>query len=158
LENALENLAFFSEATLKMGIRPMVKSARSISRAQIDIVNSLGDGYVNASAKSTNPYKSQGFYTDGGGLISSITLGLNFNASATAERTSSAETLAFSEHYSGSTMTRGKRLLKSAKRICGRRSLQNTRIERSAAFRAASTSARSAVQPRMNRGFRVILP
>ena len=54
----------------------------SVSRADIDIVNSLGDSIAGEAAVSTRPYKAQDFSTIVSGQISGVVLDLNFNAAA----------------------------------------------------------------------------
>jgi hypothetical protein len=54
----------------------------SLSHADIDIVNSLGDTRVNDAPASGNPFKVEDFSTTVSGHISSVILSLNFNAAA----------------------------------------------------------------------------
>jgi hypothetical protein len=56
----------------------------SVSRADIDIVNSLGDTKVNDAPASGNPFKVEDFSTTVSGQISGVILSLNFNAAAVA--------------------------------------------------------------------------
>ncbi len=74
---------FFGVPRLGLGAGLLVLFvSTSISRADIDIVNSLGDTIAGEAAVSTRPYKAQDFSTTVGGQINSVILDLNFNAAA----------------------------------------------------------------------------
>ncbi len=76
-------VAFFGVPRLGVGAALLALFAfTSVSRADIDIVNSLGDTIAGEAAVSTRPYKAQDFATTVSGQISSVVLDLNFNAAA----------------------------------------------------------------------------
>jgi len=77
--------AFFWVPRLGVGAALLAFFAvTSVSRADIDIVNSLGDTKVNDAPASGNPFKVEEFSTTVSGQISGVILSLNFNAAAVA--------------------------------------------------------------------------
>lgn len=75
--------AFFGVPRLGVGAALLALFAfAAVSRADIDIVNSLGDTRAGDAPASNNPFKVEDFSTTVSGQISDVILSLNFNAAA----------------------------------------------------------------------------
>jgi len=75
--------AFFGVPRLGVGAALLAFFAvTTVSRADIAIVNDLGDTITGEAGTTARPYKAQDFSTTVSGQISSVILDLNFNAAA----------------------------------------------------------------------------